>query len=92
MYTSVYSMDVYEDHRTYALKTVQADVHGTTRRTLLFEYPLVNTWTYKAALDRWAKTTECTPLWSDVCYFARGVVGSPLLLIPPTPFSFFTHF
>jgi hypothetical protein len=31
------------DHQTYALQTVQADVHETTRRTLLFEYPLFNT-------------------------------------------------
>jgi hypothetical protein len=31
------------DHQTYALQTVQANVRGTTRCTLLFEYPLVNT-------------------------------------------------
>jgi hypothetical protein len=31
----------------YALQTVPVDVHGTTGCTLLFEYPLGNTWTYK---------------------------------------------
>jgi hypothetical protein len=31
------------DHWTYALQTVQVDVRGTTKRTLLFEYPLDNT-------------------------------------------------
>jgi hypothetical protein len=28
-----------EDHRTYALQTVQANVNGTTRCTLLFGIP-----------------------------------------------------
>jgi hypothetical protein len=35
------------DHRTYALQTVLVDVRGTTGRTLIFEYPLDNTWTYE---------------------------------------------
>jgi hypothetical protein len=35
------------NHRMYALQTVPTDVHGTTRRTLLFEYPLDNTWMYE---------------------------------------------
>jgi hypothetical protein len=30
----------------YALQIVQEDIRGTTRHTLLFEYPLVNTWMY----------------------------------------------
>jgi hypothetical protein len=33
----------------YTLQIVQADVRRTTGRTLLFEYSLVNTWTYEAA-------------------------------------------
>jgi hypothetical protein len=39
-------VQTYEgDHQTYALQTVHVDVRGTTGRTLLFEYPLDNTWT-----------------------------------------------
>jgi hypothetical protein len=43
MYAAVCSADVRGDHRTYALQTVQADVHGTIGRTLLFECPVDNT-------------------------------------------------
>jgi hypothetical protein len=35
----------------YALQTVQANVRETTGRTLLFEYPLDNTWLYEAAIE-----------------------------------------
>jgi hypothetical protein len=35
----------------YALQTVLADVQGTTRHTLLFEYPLDNTCTYEIAFE-----------------------------------------
>jgi hypothetical protein len=52
-YTLLSVVRTYErvDHRTYALQTVHADVHGTTRRTLLFKYPLDNTWTYEVAIE-----------------------------------------
>jgi hypothetical protein len=31
----------------YALQTILVDVHGTTGCTILFEYPLGNTWMYE---------------------------------------------
>ena len=48
---------------------VQADVRGTTGRTLLLEYPLDNTWTYEAPLG---------PLHKGHWMYAR-VTGRPLL-------------
>jgi hypothetical protein len=45
------------------------DVRGTTRRTLLFEYPLCNTWTYEAPFG---------PMCTDHQTYAR-VAGRPLL-------------
>jgi hypothetical protein len=57
------------DHRTYALQTVLADVRGTTGRTLLFEYPLDNTWTYE---------TPSRPMYKDHRTYAR-VAERPLL-------------
>jgi hypothetical protein len=40
----LYIVQTYSrDHWTYALQTVQVDVRGITGRTLLLEYPLVNT-------------------------------------------------
>ena len=57
------------DHRAYALQIVQADIRGTTRRTLLLEYPLVNTWPYE---------TPFKPLYKDHRTYAR-VTGRPLL-------------
>jgi hypothetical protein len=48
---------MWGEHWTYALQTVLADVRGTTGHTLLFEYPLDNTWTYETPLNHWAKTT-----------------------------------
>jgi hypothetical protein len=51
----------------YALQTILADVRGTTKRMLLFEYPLDNTWTYETAFE---------PL--DV----RLLAGRPLLSRP----------
>jgi hypothetical protein len=48
MYVAVCSADVHgEDHWTYALQIILTDIHGTTGRTLLFEYPLDNTWMYE---------------------------------------------
>jgi hypothetical protein len=35
----------------FSLQIVQVDVHGTTKRTLLFEYLLVNAWTYEVAFE-----------------------------------------
>jgi hypothetical protein len=57
------------DHWTYTLQTVLVDVYGTTGRTLLFEYPLDNTWTYE---------TPYGPMYKDHWTYAR-VVGHPLL-------------
>jgi hypothetical protein len=58
------------DHRTYALQTVQADVRGTTGCTLLFEYPLVNTWTYEAVIELLGKNHRTYAPWSDVrCFY-----------------------
>jgi hypothetical protein len=45
------------------------DVRGTTGRTLLFEYPLGNTWTYE---------TPFGPMCTDHQTYTR-VVGCPLL-------------
>jgi hypothetical protein len=53
----------------YALQTLPADVHGTTGRTLLFEYPLGNTWTYE---------TLCGLLCKNHRTYAR-VVERPLV-------------
>jgi hypothetical protein len=35
------------DYQTYALQIVPSNVYGTTGRTLLFGYPLNNTWAYE---------------------------------------------
>jgi hypothetical protein len=53
----------------YALQTILADVRGTTGRTLLFEYPLDNTWMYE---------TPSGPMCKDHRTYAR-VVRRPLL-------------
>jgi hypothetical protein len=57
------------DDRTYALQTVPADVRGTIGRTLLFEYPLNNTWTYE---------TPSGPMYKDHRMYVR-VAGHPPL-------------
>jgi hypothetical protein len=71
----------------YALQTVQADVLGTTGCTLLFKYPLDNTWTYKTAIEPLGKNHRmCTP-WPDVHCFS-GPINSTL---PPSYFSPFSY-
>jgi hypothetical protein len=61
----LYIVQTYSrDHWTYALQTVQVDVRGTTRRTLLLEYLLVNTWTYEVAFGWIARRRP-----QDVCPF-----------------------
>jgi hypothetical protein len=57
------------DHRTYALQTVQVDVRGIIGRMLLFEYPLDNTWTYKAAIEPLGKNHRTYAPWLNVRYF-----------------------
>jgi hypothetical protein len=54
------------DHRMYALQTIHVDVHGTTGRMLLFEYPMDNTWTYEAAIELLGKNHQTYAPWSDV--------------------------
>jgi hypothetical protein len=56
-----------EDHQTYALQIVPVDVRGTTEHTLLFEYPLDNTWTYE---------TPSGPMCKNQRTYAR-VAGCP---------------
>jgi hypothetical protein len=75
------------DHRTYALQTVQADVCGTTRRTLLFEYPLDNTWMYEAAIEPLGKSHWTYAPWPDVCCFS-GLINSTLPSSYFSPFSY----
>jgi hypothetical protein len=63
----------------YALQTVHVDVRGTTRCTLLFEYPLDNTWTYEAAIEPLDKNHRTYASWPDVrCFF--GHINSTLPL------------
>jgi hypothetical protein len=57
------------DHRTYALQTVDADVRRNTGRTLLFEYPLDNTWTYEATIEPLGKNHRTYAPRPDVHYF-----------------------
>jgi hypothetical protein len=71
----------------YALQTVQADVHGTTRRTLLFEYPLDNTWTYEATIEPLGKNHPMYAPWLDVHCFS-GPINSTL---PPSCYSHFPY-
>jgi hypothetical protein len=75
------------DHRTYALQTVQADVHGTIGRTLLFECPVDNTWTYEAAIEPLGKNHQTYAPWPDVRYFS-GPINRAL---PPSYFSQFQN-
>jgi hypothetical protein len=53
----------------YTLQIIAADVCGTTGRTLLFEYPLDNTWTYEIPFR---------PMYKDHRTYAR-VAGRLLL-------------
>jgi hypothetical protein len=53
----------------YVPQIVQAYVHGITGRMLLFEYPLINTWTYKAAIEPLGKNHRTYPLPS--LYFSQ---------------------
>jgi hypothetical protein len=46
-----------------------ADVRGTTGRTLLFEYPLDNTWTYETTFEPLGKNHRTYAPWSDVRCF-----------------------
>jgi hypothetical protein len=46
------------DHRMYSLQTIHVDIHGTTRHTLLFRYPLDNTWTYNVAIEPLGKNHQ----------------------------------
>jgi hypothetical protein len=57
-YAVVYSVVVWGGHRTDALQTVQVDIHETIGHTLLFEYPLVNTWTYEVAFGSLSKNHQ----------------------------------
>jgi hypothetical protein len=75
------------DNRTYALQTVQVDIHGTTECTLLFEYPLDNTWTYEAAIEPLGKNHLTYALWPDVRCFS-GPINSTL---PPSYFAQLQH-
>jgi hypothetical protein len=65
-----------EDHRTYALQTIQADIRETTGRTLLFEYLLINTWTYEAAIETLGKNHRTYAPWLDVRCFS-GPINTP---------------
>jgi hypothetical protein len=64
----------------YALQIVQEDVCGTTRRTLIFEYPLDNTWTYKAAIEPLGKNHRMSAIF--------GPINSTL---PPSCYSHFPY-
>jgi hypothetical protein len=55
----------------YALQTVHADICETTRRMLLFEYPLDNTWMYKVAIKQLGKKPLDVRPWLDVRCFSR---------------------
>jgi hypothetical protein len=57
------------DHLTYALQTIQVDVHKTTERTLLFEYPLNNTWTYEVLIEPLGKNHQTYAPSPDVHCF-----------------------
>jgi hypothetical protein len=57
----------------YALQTVQADIRGTTGRMLLFEYPLVNTWTYEVAKEPLGKNHWTYTPWPNVRCFSRPI-------------------
>jgi hypothetical protein len=61
------------DHRIYALQTVEADIRGTTRRTLLFEYPLDNTWMYEAAIEQLDKNHRTYAPWPDIRCFSGPI-------------------
>jgi hypothetical protein len=64
------------DHRTYALQTVQVDIRGTTKHTLLFEYSLVNTWTYEVAFGPLGKNHRTyAPLAGRPLFF--GPINTP---------------
>jgi hypothetical protein len=73
------------DHQTYALQTVQADVCGTTGRTLLFEYPLDNTWTYEVAIEPLGKNHRTYAPWLDIHCFSVPINKA----LPPSYFSQF---
>jgi hypothetical protein len=75
------------DHRTYALQTVQTDIRGTTEHTLLFEYPLDNTWTYEAAIEPLGKNHRTYTPWPNVRCFS-GPINRAL---PPLYFSQFQN-
>jgi hypothetical protein len=62
-----------EDHRIYALQTVQADICETIRHTLLFEYPLINTWTYEAAMESLGKNHQTYAPWLDIRCFSKPI-------------------
>jgi hypothetical protein len=67
----------------YVLQTVQVDVLGTTGHMLLFEYPLVNTWTFEKAIESLDKNHRTYAPWPDVRCFS-GPINSTL---PPSYFA-----
>jgi hypothetical protein len=85
---TVYSADVREggppDVR-FANRTGR--LRGTTGRTLLFEYPLDNTWTYETAIEPLGKNHRTYAPWLDIRYFS-GPINRAL---PPSYFSQFQN-
>jgi hypothetical protein len=91
--TLLFVMQMYRgDHWTYALQTIHVDVRGTTERMLLFEYPLVNTWTYEAAFRPLGEDHRTyTPLAKHPL-LCQGSCWQPSPINTPYPSSFFTCF
>jgi hypothetical protein len=70
MLLSIMQMYGGVDHQMYALQTVQADIRETNGRTLLFEYPLDNTWTYEVAIKPLGKNHQMYTPWLDVRFIS----------------------
>jgi hypothetical protein len=84
MYAVICSTDVRGgDHQTYALQTVYADVRGTNGHTLLFEYPLDNTWTYEEAVEPLGNNQQTYAHWLDVRCFSEPINST----LPPSYFA-----
>jgi hypothetical protein len=76
------------DHQTY--RGGPPDVRSakcTGGRTLLFEYPLDNTWTYEAAIEPLGENHRTYALWPDVRCFSRPINST----LPPSCFSPFSY-
>jgi hypothetical protein len=76
----------------YALQTVQVDVRGTTRHTLLFEYPLVNTWTYEVAFGLLGKNHQTYVPLAGRPLLCQGSWWQPPPINTPYPSSFLIVF